>query len=72
MGGRCWYRKMGERIMIQRRKKDLSQEKLAFAADIDRSYLARIERGKANPTIKVLKRITHNLKLPLTKLFQRL
>ena len=72
MRGKGWYQKIGERIMIQRRKNQLSQEKLAFASDIDRSYLARIEKGKANPTIKVLKKISLNLKLPLTNLFKKL
>ena len=72
MRGKIWYRKIGERIMFQRRKKALSQEKLAFASDIDRSYLARIEKGKANPTIKVLRKISRNLKFPLTNLFKKL
>ena len=35
----------------------LSQEALAVDADIDRSYVGRIERGVENPTVETLDRI---------------
>ena len=39
----------------------LSQEDLALAAQIDRTYLSQIERHKANPSLLVLMRIADTL-----------
>jgi transcriptional regulator with XRE-family HTH domain len=36
-------------------EKGLSQERLAFAAGIDRAYVGRVERGSENVTITTLK-----------------
>lgn len=49
---------------------ELSQEELAFMAAIDRTYLARIEGGKANPSIKVLNKICRSLKTRLAILLE--
>ena len=35
-------------------EKGLSQEALAFAANIDRTYVSGIERGVRNPTLDIL------------------
>lgn len=35
-----------------RKDKGISQDKLALAADIDRSYVGRIERGEVNITLE--------------------
>ena len=45
------------------RKPKLTQEKLAFAADLDRTYVSAVERGEKNPTISVLVRIAKALKV---------
>jgi transcriptional regulator with XRE-family HTH domain len=47
----------------------LSQERLAFDAGVDRSYLGGMERGEANPTVDVLDRIAKTLEVPLSELF---
>lgn len=47
----------------------VSQERLAFDAGIDRSYLGGMERGEANPTVDVLDRIAGTLGVPLAELF---
>jgi transcriptional regulator with XRE-family HTH domain len=39
-----------------------SQEELAFEADLDRTYISQVERGKRNVTIVVLARIARALK----------
>jgi len=49
--------------------KGVSQERLAFDAGIDRSYLGGVERAQANPTVDVLDRIAHTLDVPLASLF---
>lgn len=47
----------------------ISQERLAFDAGVDRSYLGGMERGEANPTVEILERIAVTLDVPLSELF---
>ncbi|EJD0673918.1 helix-turn-helix transcriptional regulator [Vibrio vulnificus] len=52
---------VGQRIVQMRRSKGLPQEKLALLAEIDRSYMSRIERGKINITLEKLYQIAGTL-----------
>ncbi|MFZ6034624.1 MAG: helix-turn-helix domain-containing protein [Patescibacteria group bacterium] len=54
MRGNFLYSKLGKRVCDFRRKNGLTQEEAAHRCGIDRTYLARIEAGKVNPTVKVL------------------
>ena len=47
----------------------LSQEKLALAADLDRSYISEIELAKFSASIDVLERIAHALEVDPKELF---
>lgn len=49
----------------------LSQESLAHAAGVDRSYMGGIERGEHNMTIINLLRICHCLKISVSELLGR-
>ena len=42
---------LGERIRVQRKACRISQDALALACNIDRSYVGRIERGEVNITV---------------------
>ncbi|NTU46168.1 helix-turn-helix transcriptional regulator [Candidatus Roizmanbacteria bacterium] len=64
------YRKLGEAIASYRHFRNLSQEQLAFVVGIDRTYLARIEVGRANPSLKVLHKVALELEVPLNKLLE--
>lgn len=55
-------RKLGRRIRFLRRGLGLSQEKLAFKARADRSYLGAVERGEQNISYMTLRRIITALK----------
>ncbi len=44
--------KFGANLRVMRKDKGLSQDRLANAADIDRSYVGRIERGEVNITLE--------------------
>lgn len=44
--------KFGRNLRRIRRNKGISQDKLALSADIDRSYVGRIERGEVNITLE--------------------
>ena len=45
---------VGKRIAKIRKPKELTQDKLALFADIDRGYVGRIEHGEVNITIEKL------------------
>ncbi|MEZ9291240.1 helix-turn-helix transcriptional regulator [Vibrio lentus] len=44
--------KLGSKLREVRKEKGISQDKLALLADIDRSYVGRIERGEVNITLE--------------------
>ncbi|BBB96496.1 transcriptional regulator [Bradyrhizobium elkanii USDA 61] len=44
-----------------RAKRGISQERLAYQAGMDRSYMASLERQSKNPTIDLLDRIAETL-----------
>ena len=44
----------GEVLRETRKKRGLSQEKLALDANVDRNYISLIELGKSSPSIKTL------------------
>ena len=50
--------------------KGLSQEVLAVDAEIDRTYVSRLERGLENPTVAVLERIAKALSANIEEFFK--
>ena len=50
----------------------LSQEVLAVDAEIDRTYVSRLERGLENPTVVVLERLAKALSVNIEELFRML
>ena len=48
-----------------------SQERLAERADMDRSYIAGIEVGARNPSLKALERLAAALSIQLCELFKK-
>ncbi|HVZ45612.1 MAG TPA: helix-turn-helix transcriptional regulator [Ramlibacter sp.] len=45
---------LGRRIKELRGERGITQEELADRSDLFRTYLSRIERGTANPTLSIL------------------
>jgi len=72
MRGNYYYKRLGETIISSRRKASLSQHELALFSDVDRSYLAEVEQGKANPSIKFLNKVAKILKIRVGKLLKDL
>lgn len=72
MKGNYYYEKLGETIIKTRKSKSLSQDQLAILSDVDRSYLAEVEEGKANPSIKFLHKIAKVLKVKVGQLLKEL
>ena len=63
-------RALGRRIRELRDARGWSQERLAEAAYVDRSYLAGVERGLRNPTVRNLLKIAIALRVKLVDLFR--
>lgn len=59
---------LGNKIASLRKKTGLSQEKLADAAGIERSYMGAIERGERNPSYDKLVSISKALRVSLNDL----
>ena len=49
--------KIGDRIRELRKEKKLSQEALANLAEVDRTYMTKVENGKRNVTVKIIEKI---------------
>lgn len=56
---------LAKQIKTARQKADLSQEALALAAEVDRTYVSQLERGVANPSLQILHRLAQTLGLEL-------
>ena len=52
---------VGSNVRRIRRELGISQEELAFRAELHRTYISGVERGIRNPTIIVLGRIADAL-----------
>lgn len=62
--------KVGSRIRELRLNAGLSQEKLALAAGLDRTYIASVENGKRNISIVNLEKIILALNSSFAAFFQ--
>ena len=56
---------VGLNVRRTRERIGLSQEALAHAADLDRTYVSGIERGRRNPTVVVLEQLARALRVPM-------
>ena len=54
------------RIRVRR---GVSQERLAYDAEVDRAYVGGLERQTENPTIDLLDRLAATLSVPLAEFF---
>ena len=62
--------KFGKILREKREEKKLTQEGLADLAGIHRTYIAGIERGFRNPSLKNIIRLSKALKIGPKELFQ--
>ncbi|MGH2648077.1 MAG: helix-turn-helix domain-containing protein [Ginsengibacter sp.] len=61
--------KIGKRITELRKEKNLSQQKFAYEADIERTFLTHIEKGRKNISVDTLQRILEGLEIPIRDFF---
>lgn len=65
-------KKLGSNIREQRTKLDLSQEMLAYNADIHRTYIGAVERGEKNVSFKNLYKISKALNITVSELTKKI
>ncbi|WP_066704245.1 helix-turn-helix domain-containing protein [Sphingobium amiense] len=63
-----WRIRVGKNVRRLREDRGLTQERIAFDAKIDLTYLGGIERGKRNPSLLVMVRISDALGVAVTEL----
>lgn len=62
-------RAFGARVRALREEQGMSQEALAHAAGLDRSYMGGVERGQRNVSLDNIYRIAGALGVPAATLF---
>lgn len=62
-------KKLAKQIVSLRAEKQWSQEVLAERSSIQRSYIADLERGQRNPSVRTLVKIANALGIPVSSLF---
>lgn len=63
-------KQFGEHLRKVRMSKKISQEELAFKADMEYSQVSRIERGIINTSISHVSKLAKALGVPLSELFE--
>ena len=62
----------GRNIKIARAKRGINQEKLCELADIDRSYLSKIENGNCKVALEKVYELAMALQCPLSEILPEL
>lgn len=66
------YKEIVKRIVAERKRQGITQEKLAALSDIDRTHMGLIEQGRRKPTLSTLYKIAKTLNISLEGLFRGL
>ena len=61
--------KIGQRIKELRKGLELSQESLAYKAEVDRTYVTDVENGRRNVSVEILERLIKALDVSIAELF---
>ena len=58
----------GKEVARLRKVLGISQEELAFRAEVHRTYISQLERGLKSPTLSVILKVSRALKASASKL----
>lgn len=61
---------VGRNVRRYRELKGISQEELAFDADLHRTYVSGVERGVRNPTVLIVAKLANALGVAPCKLLE--
>ncbi len=67
---RAVYKKLGINLRQARNERNLTQERLALEANLNRAYIGYIERGERNASIETIEKIAKVLRIKLHELFK--
>ena len=62
---------LAKNVRKLRKNIGLSQEELAFECNIDRTYISKVERGIANPSLLILSRLSVVLGVEIKDLIKK-
>lgn len=62
-------KKIGSKVKTERQKIGISQEELAFIANVHRTYIGMIERAEQNLTIMTISKICDSMGVSLADFF---
>jgi len=62
--------RMAKRLKTLRRRRGLTQEALATKAGLSRTYLARLETARQDPTLGTLVKLAQALRVPVVRLLE--
>ena len=62
---------LANNVKKHRKQAGLSQEELAFQCDIDRTYISKLERGVANPSLLILVKIAETLNVRIEDIVKK-
>lgn len=62
---------LGAELRNARQEADLTQEQLAFAAGVDRTYISQLENDHKSPTVDILFRLCDALGIAASELLKR-
>ena len=63
-------RKMPHRLRAWRTRRGLTQKQLAALAKVSHGYLARLERGRQDPTLGTLEKLARGLRITIAQLVE--
>lgn len=61
--------KIGLRIRELRKGLEISQEALAYKAEVDRTYVTDVENGRRNVSVEILEKLIAALEISFTEFF---
>jgi transcriptional regulator with XRE-family HTH domain len=61
--------KIGQRIRLLRKELEISQESLAYKAEVDRTYVTDVENGRRNVSVEILERLIKALDISFNDFF---
>ena len=61
--------KVGQRIRTLRKEIELSQEALAYKAEVDRTYVTDVENGRRNVSVEILQKVILALGVSISEFF---
>ena len=64
-------RQLGQTVRAERQARKMTQQQLAFAAELSLTYVGEIERGQRMVSVDTLQRLAHALELSAAQLLTK-